>query len=141
MPDDSLTAQWDSNHWLSGGNLRISLEFGLFLLSVFFKEVSSVCITGEINRLFLGNWGSPQLLIASIGFCFPFSQDLTTQPLLSARIQPQIPLPGSLSLPPKRCNLFPLWTHRLELQLVWVITALDVICVIEQHTEQPFTGL
>lgn len=113
----------------------------IFIFSVFKVCFIYVYIIVEINRLFLVNLGSLQLFITSVDFCFPFSQDLTTQPLPSAPIQPQIPLLDSLSPLSKRCNWFPLWTHRLELQLVEFIIALAVACVIRQPTEEACTGL
>ena len=105
-----------------------------------FLKYVSICTVGEIARLFPVNLGSLQLLITSIRFS-PSSKDLTTQLLPSAHSQPQILLPHSLSLPPKRCNLYPLWIHRLELQRVQCFIALDVICAIRQPTEQAFTAL
>ena len=68
FPVDSLISQWDKNHQLSGGILRISLEFGLFLLSVFFKYVFFMYIISEIDKRsqFLVN--SDKVLFSSYRF-------------------------------------------------------------------------
>lgn len=68
----------------------------------------------------------------------PFSQDLTLNSSLQLRFSLKCPALFTY-LPSKGCNLFPLWIHRLQLQLVPFFIALGVICVIRQPTEQAFT--